>query len=151
MVCRIEFKYSWHTLSDIFLSLKNCVTKGKCVTQGMSVRFIVIPWVTHMSQNCVTKGKFNAIFPLVTHFWEICVTQGVARNLTDLRWVTHFPLVTQLFSAKKCVTQGMSTVYKNFHITKKEFVDKITNLPYLFIFLEIFWNFHLSADKTKQN
>ena len=24
--------------------------------------------------------------------------------------MTHFPLVTQLFSAKKCATQGMSTV-----------------------------------------
>ena len=26
-----------------FFALKSCVTKGKCVTQGMSVRFIVIP------------------------------------------------------------------------------------------------------------
>ena len=25
--------------------------------------------------------------------------------------MTHFPLVTQLFSAKKCVTEGMSTIY----------------------------------------
>ena len=52
-----------------FLALKSCVTKGKRVTQGMSVRFHDIPWVTHVSQNCVTKGKFNAIFPLVTHVW----------------------------------------------------------------------------------
>ena len=27
--------------------------------------------------------------------------------------MTHFPLVTQLFSVKKCVTQGMSTVQKS--------------------------------------
>ena len=32
-------EYSRHTLSDAFLALKTFVTKGKCVTQGMSVRF----------------------------------------------------------------------------------------------------------------
>ena len=60
--------YSRHTLSDKFLALKSFVTKGKCVTQDMSVRFRDILWVTHISQNCVTKDKFDAIFPLVIHF-----------------------------------------------------------------------------------
>ena len=40
---RIQIKYSRHTLSDTFLALKSCVTKGKCVTQSMSVRFRDIP------------------------------------------------------------------------------------------------------------
>ena len=52
--------------------------------------------------------SFN--FPEVTQFWEICVTQGMSQDLTDIPWVTHFPLVTQLFSVKKCITQGMPTV-----------------------------------------
>ena len=129
----VRTNYSRLTLSDTFLALKSCVTKGKCVTQGMSLRFRDIPWVPHIPQNCVIKGKFNAIFPLVTHFsaqtcvtkgkialnfplvtqfWETCVTQGMSRNITDIPWVTHFPLVTHLFSAKKCVTQGMSTVLR---------------------------------------
>ena len=70
-----------NTLSDTFLALKSCVTKRKCVTQGMSVIFRDIPWVTHVSQNCVTSGKFNKWlkinnlnitvwnFPLSSHFF----------------------------------------------------------------------------------
>ena len=79
----ISFRYSRHTPSDTFLALKSCVTKGKSVTQGMSVRCRAIPGVTHISQNCVTEGKFNAIFPLVTHFSaQTCVTKGkIALNL----------------------------------------------------------------------
>ena len=70
--------------------------------------------MTHVwAEKCVIKGKIAYNFPLVTHFWEICVTQGMSRNLTDIPWVTHFPLVTQLFSAKNCVTQVMSTVTQN--------------------------------------
>ena len=46
---------SRHTLSDTFLTLESCVTKGKCVI----------------------KGKFKEIFPLVTHFSaQTCVTKG---------------------------------------------------------------------------
>ena len=40
--------YSKHSQSDTFLALKTCVTKGKCVTLGMSVRFRDIPQVTHV-------------------------------------------------------------------------------------------------------
>ena len=80
--------YSRRTLSDTFLALKSCVT------QGMSVRFRDIPWVSHVSQNCVNPGKIALNFPLVTQFWEICVIQGMSRNLIDIPWVT------QLFSAK---------------------------------------------------
>ena len=36
-------------------------------------------------------------------------------HIFDIPWVTHFPLVTQIFSAKKCVTQGMSTVFKRYN------------------------------------
>ena len=69
--------HSRHILSDIFFALKSCVTKGKCVTQGMSVRFRNIPLVTNISQNYVPAGKFNAIFPEVTHFSaEKRVTEG---------------------------------------------------------------------------
>ena len=39
-----------------FFALKSCVT------QGMSVRFRDIPRVTHVSRNCVSSGKFNAVF-----------------------------------------------------------------------------------------
>ena len=59
--------------------------------------------MTHVwADKCITSGKIALNFPLVTQFLETCVTQGMSRNLTDIPWVTHFPLVTQLFSAKKC-------------------------------------------------
>ena len=83
------FVYSRHTLSDTFLALKKCVIKGNCFTQGMSVRFRDIPRVTHVSQNSVTSGKFNTIFPEVTHFSaQTCVTLGkIALNLLDFKKV----------------------------------------------------------------
>ena len=67
--------------------------------------------MTHVwAEKCVTPGKIALNFPEVTQLWETCVTQGMSPNLTDIPWVTHFPLMTQFFSVKKCVTQGMSTV-----------------------------------------
>ena len=63
-------KYSRHTLSDTFLALNKCVTKGKCVNEGMSVRSRDTPRVTHVSQNCVTSGKIALNFPEVTQFWK---------------------------------------------------------------------------------
>ena len=78
----------------------------------------IFPLVTHFSaQTFVTKGKIALNFPLVTQFWEICVTQGISRYLTDI------PLVTQLFSAKKCVTQGMSTVVQQLFVSKISLMD----------------------------
>ena len=69
--------------------------------------------MTHVwAEKCVTKEKIALNCPLVTQFWEICVTRGMSGNLTVIPCVTHFPLVTQLFSAKKCVTRGMSAIYE---------------------------------------
>ena len=74
--------YSKHTLSDTFLALKSCVT------QGMSVRFRNIPWVTHVSQKSVTSGEFSTIISAVTHFSiKTCVTKG--------KIALNFPEVTQ--------------------------------------------------------
>ena len=97
-----------------FLALKSCVTKRKCDTQGMSVRFLDIPGVTHFWRWKVVSLRKNVSlkvrqwgfvnFPEVTQFWEACFTHGMSRNLTDIPWVAHFPLMTQVFSAKKCVT-----------------------------------------------
>ena len=56
---------------------QNCVTKGKFNA--------IFPLVTHVwAEKCVTKGKIPLNFPLVTQFWEICVTQVMSRNLTDI-------------------------------------------------------------------
>ena len=86
------------------------------VRENVSLRKNLIQFLTcskHVwAEKCVTEGKIAFNFPLVTQFWEICVTQGMSRNLTDIPWVAHFPLVTHFFRAKKCVTQGMSTVFK---------------------------------------
>ena len=38
------------------------------------------------------------------------------KNASNFPLVTHFPLATQFFSAKKCVTKGMSTVHFFFGI-----------------------------------
>ena len=65
-----------------FLARKSFVTEGKCVTQGGSVRLRDIPWVTHVCDNCVTSGKFNAIwlnFPEVTQFWESSIVHEKKR------------------------------------------------------------------------
>ena len=75
-----------------FLALQSYVTKGKCVTQGMSVRF---PW--DVSQNCVTSGKYNTIFirnntifrQNVCHFRKICIKFSISDTNGDV-WVIIF-------------------------------------------------------------
>ena len=65
----------------------------------------IFPLVTQVwAEKCVSSEKIVLNFPDVAQFWKTCVTQGMSRNLTDISLVTHFPLLTQLFSAKKCVT-----------------------------------------------
>ena len=64
----------------------------------------IFPSVTQVwAEKCVTSGKIALNFPELTQFLGTCVTQGMSRNLTDIPKVTHFPLVTPLFRAKKCV------------------------------------------------
>ena len=97
-VCQWDFVTypEWHISSKIVSLRKN-------------LRHFFPKWQV-WAEKCVTSGKIALNFPEVTQFWEIWVTQGMSRNLTDIPWVTNFPLMTQRFSAKKCVTQGMSTV-----------------------------------------
>ena len=39
--------------------------------------------------------------------YELCITKGVSQNPTDT------PLVTQFHSTQKCVTKGVSTVFRH--------------------------------------
>ena len=106
--------YSRHTLSDTFLALKSCVTKRKCVTQGMSVRFRDIPWVTHISQSCVTKGKFNAIFPN----WHTFPPKRVSLREKYIK----FSRSDTILGVKECVIKGkfQTLMFKLFILSANE-------------------------------
>ena len=73
--------------------------------------------VCHIGKNCTKFSGSDTIR-------GTCVTQVMSRSLTDIPSVTHFPLVTQIFSAKKSVTQGKSNItvqYFNFSLTYMNF------------------------------
>ena len=67
-----------------FLALKNCVTKGKCVILGMSVRLRDKPKVTHVPQKCVTKRNIVLLREKIS---DMChsgfVTKSHRHTLSD--------------------------------------------------------------------
>ena len=117
---------SWHPLSDTYLP-KLC-HQGKIQCNFSLIDTFALSDTTFQREKMCHAGyvycKFNAIFPIVKHVWAENVSLPEKLHWIFPYWhnflrhvslrvcheISLTPLVTQLFSVKKCVTQGMSTV-----------------------------------------